>query len=90
MEHTDNSVNRHINTKLSLVFRGNRVITDLHEGTIEIKGKIGSLNHGWANLSDSARLEMIKSLIWTAPDMHSFNDKVEKLVSSCRFKETLD
>lgn len=44
----------------------------------------------WADLPDNKRMEVLKSVIWTAPDMHSFHEKVVKVVTSPRFKYTLD
>ncbi len=40
--------------------------------------------------NDKQRLEVIKSLIWTAPDSHSFLAKVQQLAASRRFTETID
>ena len=40
-------------------------------------------------LSDNARLELIKSLIWTG-DQEKMLNKVTKLVKSDKFKETID
>ena len=44
----------------------------------------------WADTSDNARLEILKSLIWTAPNNHEFHKKAIKVITSDSFKETLD
>jgi hypothetical protein len=44
----------------------------------------------WMDWSEKQRLDAIKSLIWTAPDNHDMCAKVEKMVTSNKFKETLD
>jgi hypothetical protein len=44
----------------------------------------------FTELSDDQRMELVKSVIWTAPDMHTFYKKVEKMVSSNEFQRTLD
>ena len=52
--------------------------------------RLGDLSGLWVNLNDKQRIEIIKSIIWTAPDMHSFRDKVLKTIASEKFEETLD
>lgn len=42
-----------------------------------------------ASVTDKQRLEMIKSVIWTSNNAHSFFQKAKKLVNSKKFKETL-
>jgi len=44
----------------------------------------------WHEANDNQRLEMIKSIIWTAPDMHTFYQKVLKELDPKKFEETLD
>ena len=44
----------------------------------------------WSDLPDKQRLEVLKSVIWTAPDMHGFHEKAVSLLTSNRFKQTLD
>lgn len=44
----------------------------------------------WADLPDSKRLEVLKSVIWTATDMHGFYQKARKLINSQAFQDTLD
>lgn len=44
----------------------------------------------WANLDDEYRMEIIKSVIWTACDMHEFHEKVCKEIACEKFKDTLD
>ena len=40
--------------------------------------------------TDNQRLEVIRSLIWTAPDMTSFHDKVVTELTSKKFSSSLD
>lgn len=44
----------------------------------------------WGEANDKQRLELIKSIIWTAPDMHSFYCKVLKALDPKKFEGTLD
>lgn len=44
----------------------------------------------WANLDDKCRMEIIKSVIWTADDMYGFHGKVCKEIACEQFKDTLD
>jgi len=44
----------------------------------------------WIQSTDKQRLEIIKSVIWTAPDMQSFYKKVLKELDPSTFEETLD
>ena len=44
----------------------------------------------WAEINDRQRLEIIKSIIWTAHDMHGFYDKILKELDPEKFRETLD
>ena len=50
---------------------------------------VGDVSYLFTELNDVVRMELIKSLIWTANDMHLFYEKVKKLIAS-RFEETLD
>jgi ABC-type Zn2+ transport system substrate-binding protein/surface adhesin len=44
----------------------------------------------WTQSTDKQRLEIIKSIIWTAPDMCSFYKKVLKELDPKKFERTLD
>ncbi len=44
----------------------------------------------WCDLDDEKRMEVLKSVIWMAPDNHLFYDKAIKEICSDKFKETLD
>lgn len=79
-----------MNVKLYFDSGATKIDTNLHEGSLSISGKMENLSTAWSHLSDKQRLEMISSLIWTAPDMYNFHSKVEKLITSDKFKETLD
>jgi len=60
---------------------------DDHEPVPMTVGCISSL---FTELSDDQRMELIKSLIWTAPDMYPFHKKAQKMISSNYFQETMD
>jgi hypothetical protein len=51
---------------------------------------LGDARGLWADASDKVRLEIIKSVIWTAPDMEEFSRKVLHLLESRSFRESLD
>lgn len=40
--------------------------------------------------TDNQRMEVIKSLIWTAPDAQRFAQKVSKVISSDKFQGEID
>jgi hypothetical protein len=42
------------------------------------------------DLNDQQRLELIKSLIWTAPSQHTMYDNVRKLINNGDFQSTID
>ena len=44
----------------------------------------------WSEATDKQRLEMIKSIIWTSPDMYSFYQKVLVALDPKKFERTLD
>ena len=44
----------------------------------------------WSEADDKVRLEILKSLIWTAPDSRGFSEKALKLLSSPKFWEDVD
>ena len=44
----------------------------------------------WTDAPDNARIEMMKSIIWTAADQHEFYAKSMKLLDSVNFRMTLD
>ena len=52
--------------------------------------RLGDLSCLWTDFSDKQRIEIIKSIIWTAPDMHTFREKVLKTIGAEKFEETLD
>lgn len=51
---------------------------------------IESLRSLWSEATDKQRLEMIKSIIWTAPNMEGFYEKVLKELNPVKFRGTLD
>jgi len=51
---------------------------------------IGDVRSLFSEATDDQRLELIKSIIWTAPDMYKFHKKAEKMIKSNEFQETLD
>jgi len=51
---------------------------------------IGDARGLWADANKKHRLEIIKSVIWTAPDMEEFCQEVIKLLESREFRESLD
>jgi len=57
---------------------------------LSFSGEIYDFSHFWAKWSKKQRMEVIKSLIYTAPDSYSFHQKVVKTLTSEAFKETLD
>lgn len=44
----------------------------------------------WASSSDKVRLEIIKSIVYTADNQRNFREKVVKMLESELFKNTLD
>ncbi len=52
--------------------------------------KLEDLQGIWAEATDKQRMELIKSIIWTAPSMHGFYAKVKKEILAEKFEETLD
>jgi len=52
--------------------------------------RIEDLRSIWIGANDAARLEILKSVIWTAPDNQGFYAKALKTLTSGRFIETLD
>ncbi len=91
-------LNKHVNTKIILNEDESFEIQDLHEQLNDYFVKeetkltlnMYDIRFLWSDQSDSTRLEIIKSIIYTAPDMHKFAGKVNKLVNSNKFKESLD
>lgn len=49
---------------------------------ITISGELQDFNRGWAEWSDNQKIEVIKSLIFTAPDMRKFQEKVLRAVTA--------
>lgn len=44
----------------------------------------------WADLDDKRRMEVLKSVIWTAPDMHAFHAKALKVLAHPNFLNSLN
>ena len=44
----------------------------------------------WSNVSDTIRLEILKSVIWTSPDNHDFYAKAMRVLKSEKFRASLD
>jgi hypothetical protein len=53
---------------------------------IDIEGMRGL----WSEVTDKQRMEIIKSVIWCAPDMQTFYRKVLKELDPKKFEITLD
>ena len=56
----------------------------------KITTDIESMRGLWKDATDNQRLEIIKSVIWTAPNMEQFYDKVLKTLDREKFGQTLD
>ena len=63
--------------------------TDKHLDT-KISVMLGDMRVLWYDVNDNTRLEILKSLIWTAPDNHKFYEKALKMLKSDKFQNTLD
>lgn len=61
----------------------------LHNDT-KITVSLEDLRSIWTDASDRTRLEILKSIIWTAPDMHRFYEKSMKILNSDSFRDSLD
>lgn len=48
------------------------------------------LSYIWQNLTDSQRLEVIKSIILLSNDNHGMIEKVKKMLDSEKFEEMVD
>ncbi len=44
----------------------------------------------WSDLPDKQRMEVLKSIIWSASNMHDFYGKAMKVLGSEEFRESLD
>jgi len=44
----------------------------------------------WSEVGDKVRLEILKSVIWTAPDCRGFYLKAMKILNSEKFREAID
>lgn len=64
-----------INKKLTFEFS-----EDTYGINLVVGGTIGQLSSGWGDWSEKDRINLIKSLIFTAPDCFNFRAKVEKMV----------
>ena len=51
---------------------------------------LDQINIIWSELDDKTRMEVLKSVIWTAPDCQSFYEKAVKVITSEKFRNTLD
>lgn len=60
-----------------------------HNNTM-LKFRLETFRQLFEDLNDKQRMELIKSLIWTSPDMHLFHYKAVQTLSSTKFTETLD
>jgi hypothetical protein len=65
------------------------IINDAVDNGEEVPMTIDDIRSLFTELTDEQRLELIKSIIWTSPDMHSFYKKVYKTINSANFKGTL-
>lgn len=52
--------------------------------------ELGDLRNLWSEANDATRLEIIKSVIWTAPDIRKFLEKTLKVLNSEGFQYTID
>lgn len=60
-----------------------------HNNTL-IKMRLETFRLLFEELNDNQRVELIKSLIWTAPSQHAMYDRVRKLINSGEFQSTID
>ena len=44
----------------------------------------------WADLNDKTRLEVLKSIVWTADNPFEFREKAVKVLTSKEFIENID
>jgi len=66
------------------------IINDAVANEEEVPMTIEDIRSLFIELTDDQRMELIKSIIWTSEDMFKFHKKVEKMVRSNEFQETLD
>jgi hypothetical protein len=59
------------------------------EGEDQVPMTIECINSLFTELSDDQRIEVIKSVIWTALSPNLFREKVEKTICSDKFRETI-
>ena len=57
---------------------------------MKISCEIGTLGYLLDDVSDKARLEIIKMIILTAPNAQEFYDKTMLEINSLKFKESID
>jgi hypothetical protein len=53
-----------------------------------VKFRLEDVRGIWSETNDRARMEILKSVIWTSPDNHAFYGKVKRALKN--FEETLD
>ena len=73
--------------KLNVISAINNTIYNDEE---EVPMTIEDIKSLFVELTEDQRMELIKSIIWTSEDMFSFHKKVDKMVRSNEFQETLD
>ena len=56
----------------------------------EITVPLIDMRHIWSCAGDRTRLEILKSIIWTAPSNHKFYGRAMKILNSDKFQNTLD
>lgn len=66
------------------------IINDSVDDCTKVPMTIEDIRSLFCELNDEQRLELIKSIIWTSTDMFAFHKKVDKMVRSNSFQETLD
>lgn len=72
----------------------NNAIKEQHREIKHLETRLPIVLESFSSLfdewTDNQRIEVIKSLIWTAPNAQSFAQKVAKLLNSKRFQEKID
>lgn len=63
--------------------------TEKHNNT-KITISMRDMSYLWYDLSDNVRMEMVKSIIWTAPDSHTFYGKLMWCLNSEKFQSSID
>ena len=68
------------------MFRRQRDSSKIMKFNIDLE----DLSYIWQNLTDSQRLEVIKSIILLSNDNHGMIEKVKKMLDSEKFEEMVD